>query len=268
MKIIHFSDSHAGGPAEEWQAYLDKRWVGAFNYCFRRRFQHDQSLLAKAVSYILEEKPDLAVCTGDLTSAGQPGEFSVALELLEPLRASSIPLIYVPGNHDYYVHRPSCVAAMKRAVTLLNRDDFSFDSLPVRRTYGGCEFIIVNTSWPSNLLSSCGYLKKESSDFVERVCAEAKSKPRIFVSHYPLIEEHPLLRFRHRLWGQFRVVELLGNGSLDLALCGHVHAPYLRLDPTGRGEICAGSITRNRCLARIDYEPASNSFSSRLITLS
>ena len=34
MKIIHFSDPHAGGGAETWRAYFDKRWVGVFNYRF------------------------------------------------------------------------------------------------------------------------------------------------------------------------------------------------------------------------------------------
>ena len=41
MKILHFSDPHAGGPAEDWMAYIDKRWVGVFNYRFRRQFRHD-----------------------------------------------------------------------------------------------------------------------------------------------------------------------------------------------------------------------------------
>ena len=43
MKIVHFSDPHAGGSAEDWMAYVDKRWVGVFNYRFRRRFRHDDS---------------------------------------------------------------------------------------------------------------------------------------------------------------------------------------------------------------------------------
>lgn len=47
MKIIHFSDPHAGGPAEDWLAYVDKRWVGVFNYRFRRQFRHDMSKLKK-----------------------------------------------------------------------------------------------------------------------------------------------------------------------------------------------------------------------------
>ena len=100
MKILHFSDPHAGGPAEDWMAYIDKRWVGVFNYRFRRQFRHDLTKLARAVEYILDAKPDLAVCTGDLTSSGQPGEFEKVRPILAPLRDSEIPLLYLPGNHD------------------------------------------------------------------------------------------------------------------------------------------------------------------------
>ena len=46
MKIIHFSDPHAGGPAEDWLAYVDKRWVGVFNYRFRRQFRQKRSTIS------------------------------------------------------------------------------------------------------------------------------------------------------------------------------------------------------------------------------
>ena len=59
--------------------------------------------LQKVVNYILEVKPDVAVCTGDLTSTGQPGEFAKVISILKPLLDSKIPVLYVPGNHDYYV---------------------------------------------------------------------------------------------------------------------------------------------------------------------
>ena len=139
MKIVHFSDPHAGGPAEDWMAYLDKRWVGVFNYRFRRRFRHDLKLLCKAVAYILQVRPDVAVCTGDLTSTGQPGEFARTLEILEPLRQSSIPLIYMPGNHDCYVKRRHCVEAVRDMVSFFTRNDYTLDDLPVVRHIKGID---------------------------------------------------------------------------------------------------------------------------------
>ena len=263
VKIIHFSDSHAGGPAEDLLAYLDKRWVGVFNYKFRRQFQHNQDRMRQAVDYILQTKPDVAVCTGDLTSTGQPGEFAVAKEILAPLRDSNIPLIYVPGNHDYYVHRRKCVAAMKEMVEYLTKGAYSFDSMPLTLQYGGIDFIIVNESWPSNLLSSCGYLKKATAAFVKTFCAADQQRPRIIVGHYPLIEDHPWRRVRHRLWGQKEIVELLQQKAIDISLCGHVHKPYTVLDETGRGEICAGSITRNDVVSELCFDERSSTFSQR-----
>ena len=267
MKIIHFSDPHAGGPAEDWLAYLDKRWVGVFNYRFRRKFQHDLSNLEKAVAYILERRPDLAVCTGDLTSTGQPGEFARVTEILAPLRDSDIPVFYVPGNHDFYVYRRNCVEAMKAMIAWLTRDRYTFATLPAKITLGELDFLIVNESWPSNLLSSHGWMRPAYSSWLENVCREPQVRPRVLIGHYPLNEKHPLLRCRHRLYGQRRALRLLREGKIDLSLCGHVHLPHAGLDDRGRGEIIAGSVTRNHCLAEIDYHAADNLFRYRNIIL-
>ena len=172
MKIIHFSDPHAGGSAEDFLAYIDKRWVGVFNYRFRRRFRHDLKLLERAVEYILATKPDVAVCTGDLTSTGQPGEFAKTLKILEPLHKSGIPVVYLPGNHDCYVKRSKCVNAMKDAVSYLNGEEYCYDNLPAVRQIGGIDFIMLNTSYPSNLLCSWGFVRKEDDEWLQKVCAE------------------------------------------------------------------------------------------------
>ncbi len=262
MKIIHFSDVHAGGKAEDWMAYFDKRWVGVFNYRFRRQFQHDLSYLQQAVEFILQEKPDVAIFTGDLTSAGQPGEFASTVELLEPLRQSEIPLLLLPGNHDYYVNRPNCVKAMKETMVYLSNGLVDFDSMPLKIHLKGIDFYLINESWPSNLLCSWGFLKRNSSDFMLDECSKDKQYPRILIGHYPLIDEHPISRMRHRLFGQQDVLKLLHSKAIDISLCGHVHCPSAKLDETGRGEICAGSVTKNNCLNILNYHPAEDVFSS------
>ncbi len=266
-KIIHFSDSHAGGGAEDYLAYFDKRWVGVFNYKFRRQFQHEQNNLSLAIEYILDTKPDVVVCTGDLTSTGQPGEFATAKDILRPLRESNIPILYTPGNHDYYVKRSKCVNAMKEMTEYLTKGKYSFDDMPCVQQYGGIDFIIVNESWPTNLLMSSGSVKKRTSQFVEQFCNKPKQHPRIIIGHYPLIEEAPIMRFRHRLFGQKNVLKLLRNGMIDISLCGHIHHPYCKLTTDGKGEICAGSITRNGVINEICYDEKTGLFKQQHLYL-
>jgi len=267
MKIIHFSDPHAGGPAEDWMAYLDKRWVGVFNYCFRRQFVFNIERLQRVVSYILDTKPDVAVCTGDLTSTGQPGEFAKVISILKPLRDSKIPVLYVPGNHDYYVKRKKCVAAMCEMVSWFTRGRYNFDDMPLSLDFGECEFLLINTSFPSNLLCSWGFVKADSREFLLEHCSKEKSKPRILISHYPIIEDHPVLRTRHRLFGQKEIVEMIADGRIDLSLCGHVHFPYRKIDERGRGESCSGSITRNGAFSDIEYNQTNDMFNFKEMTV-
>ncbi|MDD5727660.1 MAG: metallophosphoesterase [Victivallales bacterium] len=267
MKIIHFSDPHAGGPAEDWMAYFDKRWVGVFNYRFRRRFMFHIERLQTVIDYILDVKPDVAVCTGDLTSTGQPGEFAKIMPLLRPLRDSKIPVLFVPGNHDYYVYREKCVKAMRDMVQWFSRGRYGFDDLPLALELGECEFVLINTSYPSNLLCSWGFVKAETREFLIRHCACEKTKPRILVSHYPLFDRHPFLRIRHRLFGQEEIVKLLTAGKLDLSLCGHVHYPCRKIDARGRGENCSGSVTRNGAFTEIEYERDNDIFTFKEIML-
>lgn len=245
-------------------AYFDKRWVGVFNYRFRRRFRHDLGKLEKAVSYILDTRPDVAVCTGDLTSAGQPGEFEKVRCVLEKLRNSDIPLIYMPGNHDCYVPRPKCVQAMKEMVAYLSRGRYTFEDFPCKIRLGGAEFLLLNTSRPSNLLCSWGFMTKENVKWIKEECdSNADGKTRILLSHYPMYEDHPILRVRHRLFGQQEVVKLIEDGAVSLSLCGHVHKPYLRKSDSGRPlEECAGSVTRNGSMVEITLDNGNFSFNT------
>ena len=137
--------------------------------------------------------------------------------------------------------------------------------LPVRREYAGVEFLLVNTSRPSNLLCSWGFVDRRDAEFIRRRCRLPKAGPRILLSHYPMIEHHPILRMRHRLFGQRPILELMHEKAIDLSLCGHVHKPYLEVDDSGRGECCAGSVTRNGTMVEIDY--SDDRFTFRTVTL-
>lgn len=254
MKIAHFSDPHLGAPTDDWTALFDKRWVGLFNYKFRRSFQHDPKYLEAAVEHVVNNKFDVAVCTGDLTNTGQPNEFATVKKILQKLIDSDIPVIYTPGNHDCYVRRKHCVEAVRDMFKYVNKSDDELDDLPLVRHINGIDFIVLNNSRPSNLLCSWAFVRKKDADRIENFCSQEKKYPRILINHYPIIEEHPFLRFRHSLFGQKKILELLKNKSIDLSICGHRHFYYTACDETGRGELCSGSVTKNALMSEIEFK--------------
>jgi len=51
--------------------------------------------------------------------------------------------------------------------------------------------------------------------------------------------------WRHRLWGQGRLLKFLEEKIIDVSICGHRHEQGVDVDDDGRGEICIGSVTKS-----------------------
>ena len=268
MKIVVFSDSHSCGKPSSWASLFDKRVIGLFNFHYRRQHQHNQKWLYRMVDYILNDPPDVVICTGDISTSGEPSEFKEASEILEPLiKDSRIKFFYVPGNHDYYVKNPICFNALKDIFYYLNKGRYRFDDLPFSISVEGVDFCFVNECYPVNLLISTGKMKAETASYINRWIEDGSKRPKVLVGHYPLLEEHSILRFRHKLYGQNMIRDKLEDKKLDLSLCGHVHTPHIDIDESGRGEIIIGSVTRNACGAKIEYDYKKNIFSYEKIDL-
>jgi 3',5'-cyclic AMP phosphodiesterase CpdA len=267
MRIIHFSDTHEAGRPESLRAFFDKRLAGFLNCALSRGRLHKSELLARAIPKMLEAAPDLIVCTGDLTTSGQPGEFKRALAALAPLIDSGVPMLYLPGNHDAYVPDRACRLALEDAFILLNGGRFRLESLPAFFELGGCEIIAIDCARPTLPMLSCGFMSSETSDFVLERAAKSNAKLKIIAGHFPLLERHPLRRFRHKLYGHAAVAKLLKTGALDLSLCGHVHRPYALLDARGGGEVCAGSLTRFGVFSQLDADPSSGSVVQKSVSI-
>ncbi|MBN1865121.1 MAG: metallophosphoesterase [Victivallales bacterium] len=266
MKIIHFSDPHACLAPQHLSALFDKRILGFFNHTFRRSFNHDPAMLDKAVEFILREKPDVAVCTGDITSTGQPAEFEKAMEQLAPLISSSIEFLYVPGNHDAYVKDKACEKALKDAFYTINGMRWDLEELPIRLELGGCEFIVLNECHPTNIFLSSGSLKEHDAKIISKWCAEKKTKPRILAGHFPVRLKQGNLGARRSLKNRQTLSSLLLSGTIDLSLCGHVHKHFKNTDAAGRGEVCAGSTTLDGNVAVIEYLANDDRFSISFVS--
>ncbi len=261
MKIAVFSDSHAYGGHSSWNAFFDKRAIGLLNYIYVRKHRHKQELLGKMVSKIIETKPDVVICTGDVSTSGELSEFDIACKYLKPLvENENFDMFYVPGNHDCYVEDEKCLKALKETFSYLNRGKLKLEDMPKSLIIKGISFCFVNVCKPSNLFLSTAVMSKQNSDYILRWAETETKMPKILVDHYPLIEKHTFIRCRHRLYGEKEVLSALKNKKIDLSVCGHVHHPTAKIDDRGRGEIVAGSITANRSFALIEYSEKDDKF--------
>jgi 3',5'-cyclic AMP phosphodiesterase CpdA len=269
MKIIALSDSHCSGRPSSWTSLFDKRTVGLFNYHYLRKHQHNQKYMDIAVDYILSNPPDIVVCTGDITTSGEPSEYKIACEQLRPLvEDKRFDFFYVPGNHDNYVKCTLCSNALKKAVKYLNRNKFELDDMPYDIRTDELDFCFVNESYPVHMLMSHGTLKKNSQEYLLKWINDNSKRPKVLVGHYPLFEtENLFVRWRHKLYGQKEIVKLQNERKLDLSISGHVHNPTCRINDRGRGNIIVGSVTRNACLAEIEYNKKKDLFQYNKIDL-
>ena len=160
------------------------------------------------------------------------------------------------------MRRPKCVKAVHDAVEYLSKGGRRFADYPLAVDIADARFLLVNTSAPSNLLCSWGFMTEENTRWLQEECQrDAEGKKRIILSHYPMYEDYPLLRMRHRLFGQQEVLKLINSGDIALSLCGHVHNPYLKRDENNRPlEECCGSVTRNGSMVEITLDNGNFSF--------
>lgn len=261
MRIVHFSDIHIGRLPDDAAALFDKRLLGFLNYFVRRRGSMNEELIRLAVPRVRSLKPDLVVCTGDLSCVGAPVEFEAARAILKPLsNCRAYEFFAVPGNHDAYVRSPRCRTACRDTFTALNGERLALSSLPQEVRRGQLRLLFVNEALPRAPWASTGEMSLLTRQWLEaRTTAEREpAERRILVGHFPARDAagKPLVR-RRRLRGDDLVADLLRSGRIDMALCGHIHTPFRRDEPSGAMEVCAGSLPVAGKLNVVDYCPLS-----------
>lgn len=264
MRIVHFSDIHFGCGPRALSAFADKRILGTLNFYLRRRALFQPELLQRGLARIRLLAPDLVICTGDLTSVGAPEEFAAAREALDPFAAAlSGRFLYVPGNHDAYVRNKRCRRLLAETFHSLNSGRWNLAELPLEWRRGQVHLFLVNEAVPCNWFLSTGRVDTETAARLTAWLDAPRdaSEKRILVGHFPLRDEHgQALGWRRSLRGGTLLHEALRDGRLDVALCGHEHTPFLRYEPNGSLEICAGSLTARGRINVLDFIPETGEF--------
>jgi len=257
MRIVHFSDLHFGLFPENFLTSLfDKRILGLTNFFLRRRSQMHRDFLDKAVKHILELKPQLTVCTGDIASIGSEREFEQAGTSLDPLiNNPDFDFLYIPGNHDNYVPNQHNKQALEIIFKKLNKNRWKLNDLPIMLKYSNTEIMVCNETEPTNIFLSSGRLNKKTINTLQKWFSQKRQNNfyRVLIGHYPTRDQQgePLSR-RRRLNGGELIYEALKAGSLDVSLCGHIHDPFCHRQDNGSLEVCAGALPVKGTLNVID----------------
>src|SRR4029078_78593 len=157
---------------------------------------------------INELKPDVVVCSGDLTTFGFRHEYLTAREYVDRIDCDA--LVVVPGNYDSrnggYVHF---------------EEMFGSRNSVLRK--GPVSIVAVDSSEP---YLDHGQIGRGRYRWIEEQCTAEPAEMKIFVLHHHLLPVPGTGRERNVVYDAGDAIECLQRAGVDLVLSGHKHVPY------------------------------------------
>jgi 3',5'-cyclic AMP phosphodiesterase CpdA len=161
----------------------------------------------RALMEINDLRPDVVVCSGDLTTNGFRQEYADAKAYLDRLDCDQ--LVVIPGNHD------------SRNVGYLHFEELFGDRNSVLHV-NGVSVVAVDSSEPDLDHGQIG--RGRYSWIREQFAPEADF--RIFVLHHHLLPVPGTGRERNVVYDAGDALETLQRSGVNLVLSGHKHVPY------------------------------------------
>lgn len=203
MLIAQFSDTHVRPRGTLYQGVTDSN-----------------ADLACAIAHMqtLDRQPDVVLFSGDLTDYGEPDEYSVFLDLLEPVKQ---PCLLIPGNHDK-------VANLRRA--LRTRPGYQYvpdngplhyciDDYPVRIVALDCT---VRGKHHGNLDSA-------SLDWLSQTLHSNQTRPTVVMLHHPPFTCHIPYMDQYRYINDDPLATVIASApNVEMLVCGHLHRVMMR----------------------------------------
>jgi 3',5'-cyclic-AMP phosphodiesterase len=174
-------------------------------------------MFAEAIAHLhqLDRRPDLLLLTGDLVDEGLPQEYAMVRELL---RATTIPYLVIPGNHD---HREHFRKAFTDQAYLPAEGPLHYcvDAHPVR-------IIGLDTCIPGK---HHGHTDAQSLAWLSQVLSEGSGKPTLIMMHHPpFMSGIPYMDTYRYMDTQPLEAVIRGAPGVEMVVCGHVHRTMLR----------------------------------------
>lgn len=232
LRIAHFSDTHVLSlDGAHLREFVNKRATGAVNLAFNRAKQYRVEVFERLLDTLVAQRPDHAICTGDLVNLALTAEFRCVRDLLSA-RFGAEELTLVPGNHDAYERDATRAARFETHFgDWMPRDIPSGPGpFPVVRLLPGLAIVGLTTAVPTPVFMATGTVGAPQLEAVRQVLAhpDLQGRFKLVMLHHPLLPDpsRPLDPLR-RLTDAADVVSVLREGGADLIVHGHNHV-FLR----------------------------------------
>ncbi len=236
MRVIHITDLHLHRPLRPSQL-MGKRLLGSANlHLAGRAGRFQEATLRTLVADVVQRKPDLVVCTGDLTAMATDAEFEAVQELLRPL-TERIDFLLVPGNHDVYTRG----AFRERRLEARFSRFTGGGAYPALHRRGDLAFIGLDVCRPHPLLAN-GRMPADQLAELERLLGgdELRDIFTTILVHYPLRDRHgePYGPWTRGLLNAAALESILvSSPQVGLILHGHEHHGFRSALPADHGPI-------------------------------
>src|SRR4051794_4439486 len=164
--------------------------------------------MERAIAEINDLKPDIVICSGDLTTFGFKEEYAEAKRYLD--RIESEALVVIPGNHDSrnvgYVHFEELFGERRSELHM-----------------NGVSILAVDSTEPD---LDNGLIGRGRYEWIEERFGAHEAFLRVFVLHHHLLPVPGTRPERNILHDAGDTLECLQRADAHLVLSGHKHVPY------------------------------------------
>lgn len=170
---------------------------------------------------VIAARPDVLILAGDNTNAGSPGDMEALSSLLQSVKDAGIPIVMIPGNHDFNLSEPAVYEGVFEAVCEQQVRDPS--SLSYRTDINGVRLLAMDDSSQDPGMS--GFYSRQTIAWVKEQLEDAKEKKMrvIFLTHHPLLSSLSGQENSSRK----QMADLLRQYDVRLILSGHTHSEAL-----------------------------------------
>lgn len=165
------------------------------------------NLMNRVVAELNELRPDLVVCTGDITNEGYRQEYKNVVAYLDRLEP---PVLTVPGNHD------------ARNVGYLHFEELIGPRHWIRDV-GGIRVVGADSSEPD---LNEGQIGRERYPWIREQFA-TPAELKVFALHHHLLPVPGTGRERSTVMDAGDLLEVLIEAGVQVVLSGHKHVPYV-----------------------------------------